>query len=171
MSDTRSRIGELTRVVRSSEKQLRGLAWKTLKIRGGRPQPEDLEDMIMDAYLTATRRLEAGEQVRNFDAWFKKVLFNTCLNEARRRGRRREQPWSEAIEWVLREERVLSELETTLDLDRLLATLDDEQAAAVVRHTLEGYTSVEIGARLGLEPAAVRQKKRRTLATLAQRIA
>lgn len=50
-------------------------------------QPAEAEDAVHDAFITAWRKWESLRDPAKFDAWFKRIVVNTCRDRLRRRTR------------------------------------------------------------------------------------
>ena len=49
--------------------------------------PAEAEDAVHDAFVTAWRKWDSLHDPAKFDAWFKRVVVNTCRDRLRRRAR------------------------------------------------------------------------------------
>ena len=131
----------------------------------------DVEAVLNDAYIHAATRLrDDGElRVENMHAWFRGVIFNTCL-ERRRRGFRYSSLFVQSLEDEIG---VLNQIDqTTVSVDLTIAADEvlknfSEQDQEIVKLAAAGYTSDEIAALLGdMTAVAVRKRKSRALAAL-----
>ena len=167
MTDWQTEVAKLTEVASGNHRLLAGLAWRAMSMSGLRPKQEDLEDAISDAYLAAASRLRAGEAIRDMGPWFKRVLFFTCLAQARKYYRRKETALDELTDELLADDRAIDALDRMVDARRLLADLP-EADRLLIAAVLEGRTSSEIGEQLGIPADTARQRKHRILARLLQ---
>ena len=86
-SDAEGRTGEAERTA-----AFRGLAERHLDpsyrlanaILGN---PAEAEDAVHDAFVTAWRKRDSLREPDKFEAWFKRVVVNTCRDRLRRRAR------------------------------------------------------------------------------------
>lgn len=165
-----TRVHALTQMVSEQQRALAHFAWTCLAARGAKAGPEDVEDVLSDAYLKAATRLskEPGLEIENFNAWFHRIVFFDALHHARRwRGRE----WERGIAELEREAETQTELhalqggsgvEDRILARQLLERLGEEDRE-IVRLSLEGYSSEEMADRVGTSAAAVRQRKSRAL--------
>jgi RNA polymerase sigma-70 factor (ECF subfamily) len=51
--------------------------------------PAEAEDAVQDAFVTAWRKWDSLRDAAKSDAWFKRIVVNTCRDRLRRRARRR----------------------------------------------------------------------------------
>lgn len=139
---------------------------------------EDIEDALADAYLAAATRLrrDPSLHVERLSPWFRRVLFLTCMQHARRNRR------DETADWLIEEDGLLDLLVDAKSTDpELRATLDqvlDKLGidARIVRMASEGFTSSEIavalrpdldlGEDISRAADAIRQRKSRAIAKL-----
>jgi len=97
---------------------------------------DTLDDVLQEAYLKAYRNLprrfanEAHEA-----AWLSRIVYHCCLDELRRRKRRREQP-DEAIDAAPAPER---DTLTSLAITRALATLEPADRLVLLLVDLVGF--------------------------------
>jgi RNA polymerase sigma-70 factor (ECF subfamily) len=137
----------------------------------------DAQDAVQEAFLQVYRKLPSFRGEARFSTWLFRIVTNAALMQ--RRGRRRRP--AESLEEYLprfdadgRHEGTPAQLaaacgvEERLDRTRLaekarlaVDRLPDAYRAAFVLRDLEELPTAEVGAVLGLEPAAVRQRVHR----------
>jgi len=118
---------------------------------------EDAEDLVHDAFLRALDRIETFDESRDFGPWFYRLLINLGINARRSRSRRRTEPESVDAESTLAtpdQETLRSEIRTRFT--EALASLPERQRVIIGLFEVDGYTSVEIAAMLGVSPETVR---------------
>jgi RNA polymerase sigma-70 factor (ECF subfamily) len=49
--------------------------------------PSEAEDAVHDAFVTAWRKWDSLRELDRFEAWFRRIVVNTCRDRLRRRGR------------------------------------------------------------------------------------
>jgi RNA polymerase sigma-70 factor (ECF subfamily) len=118
---------------------------------------EDAEDLVHDAFLRALDRIETFDESRDFGPWFYRLLINLGINARRSRSRRRTEPEPIDAESTLAtpdQETLRSEIRTRFS--EALAALPERQRVIIGLFEVDGYTSVEIAAMLGVSPETVR---------------
>lgn len=108
------------------------------------------DDLTQDVFVQLFRRLDQFRGESSFGTWVHRVALTVSLNAMRKvkRFRTRETEIDEAFH----HESVDGEIEPDLR-DRLSAAIDalpDGIRAALVMHTIEGYSHAEIGEALGI---------------------
>jgi RNA polymerase sigma-70 factor (ECF subfamily) len=101
---------------------------------------DSLDDVLQDSYLKAYRALPSSfANERHEAAWLYRIVHRTCLDELRRRKRRREQPLSDGLAAHAADSFDVAEALRTLRPDDRLTVLlvdllgfDYETAAAIV---------------------------------------
>jgi len=133
----------------------------------------DLADAIQEVFLTVHRGLPSFEGRSSVATW----LFTICRSVARDRRQRAHRRYEVVdADLVASEPAVGADLSTVLEqreklalLDRLLASLDEEQRLVFVLFELESMTGSEIAQALGIPPGTVFSRLR--LARIAFRAA
>jgi len=160
----RARAGDLAAFDRLVERHLRRAYALAYWVLGDR---EDAEDVVQEAFVRAYTNLHRYDGRRPFAPWFYRILLNRALNWRRSRQRRRtealplEHPASDPPP-----DRAAERAEARAQLEAALAALTPVQRAIVELFELEGMTSEEIGAALGLRPGTVRWHLHRARALL-----
>lgn len=116
---------------------------------------EDAEDVVQDAFHRAVRALQEYDHARPFSAWFYTIVRNVARTAVGKDGRRaalapltlleEEPPAMEPVDPV-----------AVGDLERAIEALAPMQQACVRLCELEGFTSVEAAAMLGVSEGTVR---------------
>jgi RNA polymerase sigma-70 factor, ECF subfamily len=134
------------------------------------------EDVAAETWLQVVRDLPGfhGDGSR-FRAWLFAVARNRAIDQARRAGRRREDPTEiDDLTGIPDETDTETEAMTWLETERalaLIATLPREQAEAVALRVIAGLTPRQAATVLGKRPGAIRVATMRGLNRLAERLA
>lgn len=128
--------------------------------------PEDAEDAVQEACVSAFRSLGNLKKQESFRAWFMKIILNRCKDIVRRRQR---------LVTVPEDDPAIQDLPyyenfPEGDMGGLLMKLGDTDREIVLLSVLGGYKSGEIGALLGMKNATVRSRLSRTLHFLRQEL-
>lgn len=152
-------FGELFRRHRD---RLWSVALRTLR------DAEDAADAVQDAMLRAYHAASGFRGDAAVGTWLHRIVVNVCLDRLRRRARL-------AMQEPLDEERVagvapasdpIESGELRLTLRAALATLPDDQRAAVVLVDMEGYPVEEAARLLGVPTGTVKSRCARARAKL-----
>ena len=127
----------------------------------------DAADATQEALLNIVRRLGTFDGRSRFTTWAHRVATNACLDELRRRGRRRAEPLPEDDHVATDAPGLGTTTSLRLDLDVALARLPEEFRVAVVLRDVAGHDYAEIAAILDLPPGTVRSRIARGRARLA----
>jgi RNA polymerase sigma-70 factor, ECF subfamily len=151
-----------TALVRRYDRTLRGLAFHLLRDR------EVMDDVLQEAYLRAFRALPGFEGRAQVGTWLCRIAYNACLDELRRRQRRRWLPLSEAgLDRVPAAGTDLDErLALASSVREALAALSHEDRAAVWLVDAEGHGYSEAASVLGIPEGTVASRLNRARAAL-----
>jgi RNA polymerase sigma-70 factor (ECF subfamily) len=118
----------------------------------------DAEDLVQDALLVAWQKIATLRSGRSFYFWVRKIVYHSALAHLRERGRlvALEDADLEPIRLVTRD----------IDITRMLALLTPQQRAVVHLSLVEGMTSSEIQAALGVSGLTIRIYRARALARM-----
>lgn len=128
----------------------------------------DAEDLLQDSWLRVMDQLDNFKQNGSFPAWAIAVAKNVARTARRRRERTREQRAAqESVEEVLDrgpnpEEELLSNERREL-LNSALARLPDRERDIVVLRIIEGRSTADAAARIGVGVRSVRALQRRAI--------
>jgi RNA polymerase sigma-70 factor (ECF subfamily) len=135
--------------------------------------PADAEEIAQETFLRAHRSLGTFEGGSRFGTWLYRIAVNEALMR-RRAARRRPTDSLDALVSTQGDGTYARAAATTESVDEwidekvgaekvraALAELDDAHRAALVLRDLEGLSSHEAAAVLGVSPAAVRQRAHR----------
>ena len=137
-------------LVRTHDDRMRALAFRMTGTRAG------MDDALQDAYLKAFRSIGGFRGDAAFSTWLHRIVTTTCIDHARRRGRRREdelpdepRPGGAAVDPAgdLVTRRVL--------LRRALDDLDPDHRAALLLVDGDGLSYGEAGRVLGVPVGTV----------------
>ena len=161
---------ELVNSIRQGDESAFELIFERHKRRvtaiAGRFFQEQVEDILQECFARAYFALpdfsDRGEG--SFAAWLSKVAFNTCYDELRRRGRRRESLLSDLSEVEAETVRSLSTQSASIEsatvsrdlANRLLAHLSPEDRVVLVLLDIEGLSVSEIAGMMGWSVAKVK---------------
>jgi RNA polymerase sigma-70 factor, ECF subfamily len=119
--------------------------------------PQDAEDLVQEAFLTALANLRSFDRARPFGPWFYRIVWTRGLNLRKRLARRAAEP--------LEADRHPGRADPAAEAERsdvaatvrgALAELPERQRQVVQLFDLDGFSGAEIGAMLGLNPGTVR---------------
>ncbi len=112
-------------------------------------------DLVQDVFFAAYRMLRADSSRPLTAGWLYKTATNRAISHLRKQKRRGEtQPLDDVACAFRSDERTA----TSLDLQRALASLGEEQLACVMLTSYAGYSSAEAALILGTSADAVRQR-------------
>jgi RNA polymerase sigma-70 factor (ECF subfamily) len=115
--------------------------------------PDEAEDPVADAALRAWQHVVRLRDPRTFDAWFCRIVVNVCRD--RLRGRK-------PIVYLTQDPPGLfdafEESDERAALMGALAKLTPQHRAVVALHYLEGLTTDEIAARIGVPAGTVKSR-------------
>jgi RNA polymerase sigma-70 factor (ECF subfamily) len=135
-----------------------GLAWHLLG------HAADAEDACQEALLAAWSAWPRLRDRDRFDAWFDRILVNTCIEHLRRQARRPQVTLAEDADIADRDA-----LAGPLAMDaigRALGRLTPEHRAVVVLRFWADLSTEAIAERLGLPPGTVRSRLHYALGAL-----
>ncbi len=145
------------------DERLRRLASRLL---GG--DPYRMDDALQDAYVRAYRSLAGFQGDSDLGTWLYRITYNACIDELRR-GRRRPSPvdTAEAV-WDRPSREPGPERSVTAadQVNRALATLPDDQRAAVLLVDGEGLDYAAAAEVLGVAPGTIASRLFRARSTL-----
>ncbi len=125
-----------------------------------------MDDALQDAYVKAFIALPKFTGASSFGTWLYRIVYNTCLDELRRRGRAPLVAGEDAIE---RGEGVYDGgdvVESATDLARALAELSPDLRAAVILIDAEGMSYEEASAILEIPLGTLASRVNRARARL-----
>lgn len=135
-----------------------GLAWHLLG------HASDAEDACQEALLAAWSAWPRLRDPGRFDAWFDRILMNTCIEHLRRRARRPQVPLPDDLDVAGQDE-----LAGSVDKEavgRALRRLSPDHRAAVVLRFWADLSTDAISERLGVPAGTVRSRLHYALGVL-----
>jgi len=131
--------------------------------------PQDAEDLVQEAFLTALANLRSFDRARPFGPWFYRIVWTGGLNLGKSLARRAAEPleperYPGAADPAAEAER--SELAATVR--SALAELPERQRAALVMHEMGGASHRTIARRLDVTTGGSKALVSRARAGLAQ---
>src|SRR3954449_7138167 len=123
------------------------------------------EDALQQAYISAWKAIQRGDEVRDLRGWLYRIVHNTALNQLRVSG----YDYAE-LDDALRGSDAPSEVMERRTVMRQtlagLAALPERQRDALLRVAVEGRSQEEVARELGVTEGAVRQLVHRARMTL-----
>ena len=127
-----------------------GLAWHLLG------NPTDAEDACQEALAAAWSAWPRLRDADRFDAWFERILVNTCMESLRRRHRRPQSVLTD--EPGIADRDALGQSDDRDETARALAALSPEQRVVVVLRFWADLPTDAIAERLGVPQGTVRSR-------------
>ena len=162
MSETRRQMVVQAREGESAEREFERLYLESYDmvfgfVRHSMADSPAVEDVVSEAYLRAARSFHKYNPERaKFSTWVIKIATN-CMRDYWRQAR----PMSSLDDAPPERISQSGEADALADRDlveRLLATLDDEERLLVVMKYREGFRNVDIAAELGMNASTVATK-------------
>jgi len=128
-------------------------------------EPAEAEDAVQDAFVQAWRGWSTLRDTSRFEAWFDRILVNTCRNRLRSRARTRTLDLSEGASFAQSGDAYAS----ANDRDQVglaLARLDADHRLVVALRYYGDFTVDQIAARTGLRPGTVKSRLHHALRRL-----
>ncbi len=132
--------------------------------------PEDAADALQEAMIAAFRRAGSFRGDAAVTTWLHRIVVNACLDQHRRRKSRPTTTWIESLHEREYDRDDVANRELQIELERALATLPDDQRAAIVLVDVEGYSVDETAQILDCAPGTVKSRCSRGRARLAARL-
>lgn len=122
------------------------------------------EDLAQEAIVRAYERRDDLSEVRDLDAWLRRVVHNLAIDRARRDREIAvetvEERWM-SDEYTVDTEAVVAAAETRVEIEDALVRLPAIYRMAVVLHDIEGLTVREIAELAEVDLPAAKQRLRR----------
>ena len=147
---------------------------------------QDAEEVMQDAFWTATRKVDTFKGESAFGSWLYRVTANAAYQKLRgRHGRKHEVPWDDAaaaieadghpghgpIDWSSRIEDPALQTELRAVLTSAINDLPGDYRTAFLLHDVEGLSNPEIAETLNLSLPAVKSRVHRSRLFLRRRLA
>lgn len=150
----RVRSGEIEAYDTLVRRHLRGAYTVARRLLGNR---EDAEDLVQDAFIHALDRLDRYDAARPFAPWFYRVLTNRALNARKSiRIRTTAELDDEVVAGGDSPARSAERAELRAALVVAVAALPERQQTIVQLAEIDGWSSGEIAAALGMADGTVR---------------
>lgn len=131
----------------------------------------DAEDVVQESFVRAYDVLLTGRLGDDIDAWLYRVVANASYDLLRARRVRSDARGAVSESWRPLDGQAQGDARVALaELEQALAALTADQRVVVVLKDIEGRTSVEIAALLGVSEGAVEQRLVRGRETLRRRL-
>jgi len=128
----------------------------------------EAEDATQEAMTKAWRARSSLRRIESFDAWFDRILINTCREKIRRRGRVREIELTEEVGPEARD--AFGELLARDSVGRALQALTPDQRSAVVLRYWLDLSLEQIAERQGWPLGTVKSRLHYALAALKEQL-
>lgn len=125
--------------------------------------PEDAEDALQEAMLSAHRSAGSFRYNAAVGSWLHRIVVNACRDRLRRNRLHPSVPLAESPAVADR----TAEVETALEVRAALRRLPTEQRAAVVTVDMHGYSIADAARALGVAQGTVKSRCARGRARLA----
>lgn len=126
--------------------------------------PEDAEDALQEAMLSAHRGAGSFRYDAAVGSWLHRIVVNACLDRLRRSKSHRTVP----LEDVYPAPDRTGQVETAIVVQRALLRLPVEQRATIVAVDMQGYSIADTAALLGVAEGTVKSRCARGRVRLAQ---
>lgn len=126
--------------------------------------PEDAEDALQDAMLSAHRCAGSFRHDAAVGSWLHRIVVNACLDRLRRTKAHPTAPLEDVYPVADR----TAQVETAIVVHRALMRLPVEQRAAVVAVDMQGYSVADTAALLGVAEGTVKSRCSRARVRLAE---
>jgi RNA polymerase sigma-70 factor (ECF subfamily) len=126
--------------------------------------PEDAEDALQDAMLSAHRGASSFRHDAAVHSWLHRIVVNACLDRLRRAKGRPTTP----LEDVYPVSDRTAQVETTIVVQQAMMRLSVEQRSALVAVDMQGYSIADTARMLGVAEGTVKSRCARGRARLAQ---
>ena len=126
--------------------------------------PEDAEDALQDAMLSAHRGAGSFRHDAAVGSWLHRIVVNACLDRLRRAKAHRTVPLEDVYPVADRS----AQVETAIVVQRALARLPIEQRAAIVAVDMQGYSVADTARLLGIPEGTVKSRCARARGRLAE---
>ncbi len=132
--------------------------------------PADVQDAAQETFLALHRGAASFTGAAKLSTWLHRVATNACHDIVRKRERR---PQTAAFDpdWLADDRDLLDRVELDVDLREALSQLTPEHREAVVLHTVQGWTYIEIAERTGSAVGTIKSRVHRGLAHMARHLA
>ena len=125
--------------------------------------PEEAADAVQDGIISAYRNASSYRGDAAVTTWLHRIVVNACLDRIRRRSTRPtvalpEEENHATLSRLTERRDAMDERETSMEINRALAALPAEQAAAIVLIDVEGWSVEEAAVILDCPPGTVKSR-------------
>jgi len=125
--------------------------------------PEEAADAVQDGIISAYRNASSYRGDAAVTTWLHRIVVNACLDRIRRRSTRPtvalpEEENHATLSRLTERRDAMDERETSMEINRALAALPAEQAAAIVLIDVEGWSVEEAAVILNCPPGTVKSR-------------
>ena len=146
--------------VMSERRQLINLAYRLLGDR------DRMDDALQEAYVKAFRALPRFQRRAKVGTWLYRIVYNTCLDELRKARRTAVEPLDENVDQPGGWADPADVAAGRGDLSRALATLPEQERAAVLLVDAQGFDYRDAAQVLGVPEGTVASRLNRARASL-----
>lgn len=147
--------GAFEELLARHDRELRALAFRLLDDRAA------MDDVLQDAYVKAFVALRDFTGRSAFGTWLYRIVYNTALDELRRRSRRRAVRWDDVPEIADRAQDPADAASIHVDLASALEALPPDLRAIVLMVDAAGMDYGEAAEVLGVPPGTVASRLNR----------
>ena len=127
--------------------------------------PELARDAVQEGFIRAWKNLPTLRDPDRFEGWLRRLVFRSCMDVLRRRGRRpREVELSPLVEPAVSDAAAVTADRDLLDL--ILRRLPPDQRAVVVLHYYFDLSLPEVATTLGIPVGTAKSRLHRSLALM-----
>ena len=126
----------------------------------------EAEDATHDAFIAAWRGWNYLREPEHFDAWFGRILVNTCRNRLRKAHRHTVVDVSGLLELVDRRPNPQDSLVDRIELERAFAALSPEHRTVLALRFYSDLSVDQIAARLAVRSGTVKSRLHHALRAL-----
>lgn len=112
--------------------------------------PSRAEDLTQEIFIRAWEKLGSFHGKSAFGTWLHRLAVNLVLGDMRSRGRRKDFAIANEELQIVPDPRPAPRLESSIDLERAIASLPSQARAVFVLHDVEGLKHHEIATALGI---------------------
>jgi RNA polymerase sigma-70 factor (ECF subfamily) len=117
----------------------------------------DAEDVVQDAFIRALRYIRSFDERQPFAPWLTRLIVNTALDARARRAREATEPeYRDAVSPAVSPHLALERQEVRDRFAAALRALPARQRLILARFEVDGLSTAEIAAELGIAPETVR---------------
>ncbi|MBQ3888356.1 MAG: RNA polymerase sigma factor [Clostridia bacterium] len=128
-------------------------------------RPEDAEDAVQDAVISAWQNLPSLRDNALFKPWLFKVLSNTCKTALAKRGKQPALYGDDEAVFLLTDGSAGYSFQSA-ELKEAIASLGEPDARLILLSVLGGFKSNELAVIFDMVPATVRSRQKRALEKL-----